>query len=107
MAAVQFQRDGDQLETVACVARLRSGGSAKLPVTGSGQKRAVMPDQCLKAHPVPRTKGQLRLKLGHEPLGRRADAIERPVQFHFLEQAKMFALADVRFDPPRAGRTRP
>jgi hypothetical protein len=35
-----------------------------------------MPDQCLKVHPVPRTKGQLRLKLGHEPR-RLADAIDR------------------------------
>jgi hypothetical protein len=32
-----------------------------------------MPDQCLKVHPVPRTKGQPRLKSGHEPLERLAD----------------------------------
>ena len=47
-----------------------------------------MPDQCLKVRPVPRTKGQPRLKLGHEPLGRRAEAIGRPrFNFRFLEQA--------------------
>jgi hypothetical protein len=31
-----------------------------------------MQDQCPKVHPVPRTKRQPRLKIGHEPLGRRA-----------------------------------
>jgi hypothetical protein len=34
-----------------------------------------MPDQCLNVHPVPRTKGQPRSKLGREPLGLLADAI--------------------------------
>ncbi len=68
-------RPGSAKRDCGMFARLRSGGSAKLPVTGSGQKGTVMPDQCLKVHPVPRTKGQPRLKLGHEPLGRRAKAI--------------------------------
>ena len=35
-----------------------------------------MSDQRLKVHPVPRTKGQPRLKSEHEPLGRLADAID-------------------------------
>jgi hypothetical protein len=62
---------------VACVARLRSGESATLSVTGSGQNGTVMANQYLKVHPVPRTKGQPRLKFRPG-----ADAIGRP-RFNF------------------------
>jgi hypothetical protein len=58
-----------------------------------------MPDQCLKVHPVPRTKGQLRLKSGHEPLERLADHRIGPLVVDVVGVHPDDCSADGRFVP--------
>jgi hypothetical protein len=66
-------RPGSAKRDCGMFARLRSAGARNSQSPVAAKKETVMPDQCLKVHPVPRTKGQPRLKSGHEPLERLAD----------------------------------
>jgi hypothetical protein len=56
---------------MCCAPRIRRERDALSPVVA--RTEAVMQDQYLEVHPVPRPMGQPQLKLGREPLGRCAD----------------------------------